>query len=444
MTTDTSQHIPVTRTRSPMPASATSQWINLAGMVLLVATSFLLLGSGVHPLAIALLCMAAWALPIMALEVGLLRVHRRASTGLDWSAENRRPPDMRRLRVKLIGLLGSCLLVVGAHALFPFYDAGILRVAGAAAMVLGPLLFLFAVPYIAFIDRRMREPEDGYWHAGLLFTGRFRDIDRHALKEHTLAWMVKGFFLPIMFGSLILLYGQLDSHVDWLRTDWFHFVRWMADYAAVLGLVIACIGYSFTFRLFDSHIRSANPFLDAWLVTLVCYIPFNEIIVRKLLNFNDGVHWYHWLADMPLLAGAWGAALLACYALWFWATAAYGIRWSNLTHRGIITNGPYRYTKHPDYLAKSLFFWLIHMPFLSTGGVGAALKGSLLLLCVNLIYYGRSRTEERHLSQDPDYVAYAEAMNERSVFAFMGRLVPAMRYRRPISPAGGSSAAGSR
>nr|WP_255714080.1 isoprenylcysteine carboxylmethyltransferase family protein [Pelagibacterium xiamenense] len=148
-----------------------------------------------------------------------------------------------------------------------------------------------------------------------------------------------------------------------------------------------------------------------------------------MLAYSDGVYWFDWLKDQPVLSLAWSIALVLSFVLWLWATAAFGLRWSNLTHRGIITNGPYRFTKHPDYIAKSLFFWLISMPFLSSAGPVEALKNCLLLGLINAIYLLRARAEERHLSADPDYAAYALAMNERGIFKPLATVFPALRFQ---------------
>ncbi len=99
---------------------------------------------------------------------------------------------------------------------------------------------------------------------------------------------------------------------------------------------------------------------------------------------------------------AWAAAIIALTVIYALCTVSFGLRFSNLTHRGIITDGPYRFTKHPAYLAKNLSWWLISVPFVSEQGWGAALRNCMLLALLNLIYYARARTEERHLSRDPD------------------------------------------
>ena len=60
-----------------------------------------------------------------------------------------------------------------------------------------------------------------------------------------------------------------------------------------------------------------------------------------------------------------------------------------------------------------------------------ALKCTLLLVGVNLIYYARAKTEERHLSNYPEYVEYALEMNERSIFRWCAKLIPALKYVPP-------------
>jgi isoprenylcysteine carboxyl methyltransferase (ICMT) family protein YpbQ len=110
----------------------------------------------------------------------------------------------------------------------------------------------------------------------------------------------------------------------------------------------------------------------------------------------------------------WLALLIATSALWAWSTIIYGLRWSNLTNRGIITNGPYRYFKHPDYLAKNIRWWLLYVPFLSSSGWNAV-QNCALLLVMNLIYYWRAKTEEQHLSADPQYVAYSAWIAENGL-----------------------------
>jgi len=110
------------------------------------------------------------------------------------------------------------------------------------------------------------------------------------------------------------------------------------------------------------------------------------------------------------------------YAL---STVAFGLRFSNLTHRGIITDGPYRWSKHPAYISKNLSWWLISMPFLSLPGWGESLRNCALLLLLNLIYYLRAKTEERHLGRDAVYLAYCAWIANNGLFRRFAPLRPA-------------------
>ena len=52
------------------------------------------------------------------------------------------------------------------------------------------------------------------------------------------------------------------------------------------------------------------------------------------------------------------SAMLLGVGVYAWATLALGLRASNLTNRGIVTTGPYRWLRHPAYVAKNLSWWI--------------------------------------------------------------------------------------
>jgi hypothetical protein len=59
------------------------------------------------------------------------------------------------------------------------------------------------------------------------------------------------------------------------------------------------------------------------------------------------------------------------------------------------------------------------------------LRHCALLLMLNGVYFLRARTEERHLSRDPEYVAYALWIDAHGLLAGLGRVLPWLRYRAP-------------
>lgn len=417
-----------------MKRSVTSQTITAVGVLSMIVSTGFVLSRGLDSVHAALLVMAAYAFPIIALELIVLKSFKRESTGLDWSI--RTQPSWPRVAVKLLGLLASVGFVVIVHWLVRLFPVESMQTVAAALVMIAPALLPVAVVYFAVVDGVMREPYDGYWHLGSVVLGRINSTDWNSVHEHLSGWIVKGFFLPIMFVYLVDILGRLGAEGFRLDLSYIQAVRSIADFVVALELTIVCVGYFFTLRALDSHIRSVNPIISAWLFTLVCYEPFNRVVIGQVLKYDDGLQWHNWFEAVPVVYIPWSVALVSTFLLWLWATSIYGIRWSNLTNRGIITNGPYRFTKHPDYLAKNIFFWLIHVPFLSASGFPEAIKNCLLLALVNAIYYGRAKMEERHLSADPAYVEYALGMNERSLFRSLSVLFPGLRYAHPTSVSG--------
>ena len=141
-------------------------------------------------------------------------------------------------------------------------------------------------------------------------------------------------------------------------------------------------------------------------MALAFYAPFNQVLGPNFFAYETNMKWHHWLAQTPNLAYLWGFLIILTAFVFVWSTVIFGLRFSNLTHRGIITSGPYRFMRHPAYVSKSLNWWLVSMPFMVQTSWPEAVRLCLLLLMVNGVYYLRARTEERHLSSDYEYQQY--------------------------------------
>jgi len=202
------------------------------------------------------------------------------------------------------------------------------------------------------------------------------------------------------------------------------------DFIFFVDLLFTTVGYAMSFRPLDTHIRTAEPTMLGWAVALFCYQPFYGLVERQYVNY-DGNSFGSWLAPYPTLRSIWAVGVVLLISVYTLATVAFGVRFSNLTHRGILTNGPYRFTKHPAYISKNLSWWLVSVPFLvNNHDFGGAVKRCAALVFINFIYFMRARTEERHLSRDPTYVAYATWMNEHGLLRFLNR-IPGIRYTPP-------------
>lgn len=370
------------------------------------------------------------AITVSAADLLWQHAHRRTSTGLDFA---QRDYSLGRTGTKLLGLLGSFGFIGLLYWLFPEYHGSFYRNYWAMLEILMPMWAVAAVPYFYFVDSRMQVPRDGYWHLGRLLLFRWADVDNVLLSRHMLGWLIKGFFLPLMFvymsndlaGIEAFSFGRLDSFKNYY--DFGYAFIFFTD------VTLATTGYIITLRLTDTHIRSPETTLLGWAAALVCYEPFWSLVGGQYLAYDSGHPWGTWFWDHPDVYVLWGSIILLLLACYVWATISFGCRFSNITHRGILTNGPYRFTKHPAYVAKNLSWWLISVPFLYSGTPAETVRNCLLLLGVNGIYFLRAKTEEWHLSHDPVYVQYAQWINEHGLFSRVARLRPLrfLVYRTP-------------
>ena len=401
------------------PPSATHAFVALSGLAgFIVALAILFEARPFsNTIASAFFLLTTVAGCVFAVDLIWGKAYRRPSAGLDVS---RWRPSAARAMVKFIGLLASVGFVAGLYALFPEYYGSFYTRYFEAMKWLAPVVLTLAIPYIFCVDALMIAPEDGLWQFGAFVLLRFREVDFAKLWQHLLSWLVKGFFLALMFSYLC---QDLDT---FLASPALEFDNYKSlydfSYTSIyfVDISFTTAGYIFSLRLTDTHFRSTEPTFLGWAVALVCYEPFWSLIGTNYLAYDPGHPWGDILQDHPIFYDVWGSVILALVALYAWATVIFGCRFSNLTHRGIITNGPYRFTKHPAYISKNLSWWLISLPFLSGGGA-QALQGSVLLLMLNGVYAMRAWTEERHLSQDPTYAAYARWIEEHGVFRSLGR-----------------------
>jgi protein-S-isoprenylcysteine O-methyltransferase Ste14 len=101
-------------------------------------------------------------------------------------------------------------------------------------------------------------------------------------------------------------------------------------------------------------------------------------------------------------------------SIFVWATISFGLRFSNLTHRGVVTKGPYYFTRHPAYITKICAFFLIALPFADSRGTWQGVRNLLMLAGLAFVYWVRAKTEERNLSSlDPAYAMYSEQIHAR-------------------------------
>lgn len=225
--------------------------------------------------------------------------------------------------------------------------------------------------------------------------------------------LVKLFFTPLMILFLIENYDGFKQGIA--NISGWHGLFSVAGFNTLLfpmllalvflvDTVFFTFGYLVEAGFLNNKIRSVEPTVLGWVVALVCYQPFNGLLGNYANWYpNDYASFASSKATFFMRLGS--LLLLAVYAS---ASVALGPRASNLTNRGIVGYGPYRYVRHPAYITKNLAWWLTVIPVISPAAV-------LSMGLWSGIYFMRAITEERHLSADPDYVEYCQKVRYRFI-----------------------------
>lgn len=243
--------------------------------------------------------------------------------------------------------------------------------------------------------------------------------------------LVKLFFAPLMTVFFSHQFPHLVSNLGYLletlpetvaagtythrqfNTDLFN-VSISLLFTIDVGL--AWCGYVVSSRWVENETLSTEPTVLGWVVCLCCYPPFQMFLGlyyaapddREILSLE-----HPWVVTLFTILMA------LSYLVYVSATVVFGVRFSNLTHRGIIRNGPFAVVRHPAYAAKNAAWWLLMFPTIlfgaSADGWSETFGLTAGLVIMTGFYYLRAITEERHLSMDPAYRAYCRQVRHRFI-----------------------------
>lgn len=243
-----------------------------------------------------------------------------------------------------------------------------------------------------------------------------------------LSVLLKAFFAPLMVvwlfdhTALMLNHGsELLAHwgkagIDALALFNAHGFWFTFKVILFLDVLFFTMGYLIELPALKNEIRSVDPTLLGWGVALACYPPFNGMTA---MVFGGGYSAEFPQFDHAVVHVMANVLLLLLMGIFTWASIALNFKASNLTHRGIIAHGPYRYFRHPAYTCKNLAWWIGLMPALLVAldtSVTATLVTFGSMFGWSVIYYMRALTEEDHLrSVDGEYDAYCQKVKYRFI-----------------------------
>ncbi len=214
--------------------------------------------------------------------------------------------------------------------------------------------------------------------------------------------IVKMFYAPLMISFFM---GNFSSIREMLNPESILslFTDFRYSYNKILTLMFAidtlvfAFGYVFEAGFLKNKIKTVEPTIIGWVVALATYPPFNST-TNKLFGWYSSEYFFFPdpVVDYPLKV-----MVVLGIGLYLWATLSLGTKASNLTNRGIVKTGAYKYIRHPAYAGKLFSWWLMMLPNLSIVAI-------ISISCWTMIYYLRAITEEKHLITDPDYKEYVK------------------------------------
>ncbi|HFU76251.1 MAG TPA: isoprenylcysteine carboxylmethyltransferase family protein [Arcobacter sp.] len=289
---------------------------------------------------------------------------------------------------------------------------------------------LFGIPYIYFTLKYNSNSKYEFNDYGILLLIALKSIYKkifsknyqynffanHRVIKVVLAFAVNFFFVKLMVLFFSNEFNGFYKAFDNLTTESFYNKDWYIIYKNyflfffhlifIIDVGIATIGYTVANRWLNNRTKSVDFTFLGWGVALICYPPFNSFASQFI-----GYHSYdtyqiftnHYALAIIL------ALVLALYTIYVWSTVTLGFKFSNLTNRGIVTNGPFKYVRHPAYSAKNIAWW-VDNTFVLTN-----IWATLSLLAWNIIYILRGTTEEKHLQKDKKYKEYQEKVKYRFI-----------------------------
>ncbi len=251
----------------------------------------------------------------------------------------------------------------------------------------------------------------------------FDKYDRTAM----VGLLVKFFFVPLMTVFFCDQFFHLVKNYEFLldavpqRVPMRITTREMYDvclsviFSVDVGLAWA--GYVASSRWIKNGMFSVEPTVLGWLVALLCYPPINRNF--GLYFSTPGEHEFLSMDSKGAII-VFASFSIASFTLYTASTVCFGLRFSNLTHRGIITTGPYAIVRHPAYASKNFSWWCVMLPYAiydaqKTHAYGTLLGHVVGLVALSSMYYWRAITEERHLRRDPEYRDYMKKVPWRFV-----------------------------
>lgn len=245
------------------------------------------------------------------------------------------------------------------------------------------------------------------------FDGGESDLKRSKF-DFFLISSLKVIYIPFLYGACFITFSQIFN-LDISNFSFNNFVDVLFKFGIAFDVCIGLYGYVFISKIFENEIISPNRSLKAWFFCLICYPPLNMIFSNYLRQQDDYI-WSNLAQENIFLYIFCGVVITLSWVVYWLSTYQFGLKFSNLTWRGLINSGPYKYLKHPAYFSKNIYWWVYTVPFMTLGMENFILN-VISLSVVSFIYFMRARTEEQHLMNYSDYQEYSIWIEKNGLWA---------------------------
>jgi protein-S-isoprenylcysteine O-methyltransferase Ste14 len=178
------------------------------------------------------------------------------------------------------------------------------------------------------------------------------------------------------------------------------------NFTLAIAVGVYLFGYCVENETLGSKIKSVDDTWLGWIVTVICYAPLFAVVFYIIPKGDQDLAFFKNETITVFVR----VFIMVVILFKTWTIFALGSKSSNLTNRGIVTRGPYKWIRHPHYLAKMIVWWICLIP---SALLHPWLTGGMIFW--SMIYVLRALTEEQHLKQDPEYKAYMEKVKWRFI-----------------------------
>jgi protein-S-isoprenylcysteine O-methyltransferase Ste14 len=237
-------------------------------------------------------------------------------------------------------------------------------------------------------------------------------------KQIALSYILKLLFIPMMYFGVIeytLLFWETMSYLikegipsGYSSAKIFNQLVFPMFINATLAIAVGVylFGYCVENEKLGSKIKSIDSTRFGWIVTVICYAPLYAVVFYIIPKGDQDLAFFKNETITVIVR----VFIMLVILFKTWTIFTLGSKSSNLTNRGIVTKGPYKWIRHPHYLAKMIVWWICLVP--------SALQHPWLtggMVFWTTIYVLRALTEELHLKKDADYKEYMKEVKWRFI-----------------------------